>query len=105
MHIMTKAEEYNKTGIEYFSRRDYKTAADYFIKAANEKENNSLYLYNAGNALCRDALEGRKESCAPAKAYLERAAKLFNADACYILGNIYNSGVYKIFEPSPGLLS
>ena len=63
---MTKAEEYNKTGIEYFSRRDYKTAADYFIKAANEKENNSLYLYNAGNALCRDALEGRKESCAPA---------------------------------------
>ena len=96
---MTKAEEYNKTGIEYFSRRDYKTAADYFIKAANEKENNSLYLYNAGNALCRDALEGRKESCAPAKAYLERAAKLFNADACYILGNIYNSGVYKIFEP------
>ena len=96
---MTKAEEYNKAGVESFARRDYKTAADYFIKAAKQKEKNSIYLYNAGNALCRDALEGRKESCTPARAYLEQAAELFNADACYILGNIYNAGVYKVFEP------
>ena len=96
---MTKAEEYNKIGVEYFSKRDYQKAAEYFIQAAGLQEKNSLYLYNAGNALCRDALQGRKESCAPAKAYLEKAAAMFNADACYILGNIYNPGVYRVFEP------
>lgn len=96
---MTKAEEYNKIGVDYFRKREYRTAADYFIKAANLQGKNSVYLYNAGNALCRDALEGRKESCSTSKAYLEKAAELFNADACYILGNIYNPAVYRIFEP------
>ena len=96
---MTKAEEYNKIGMEYFSKREYRKASEYFIKASRLQEKSSLYLYNAGNALCRDALEGRKESCAPARAYLEKAAGLFNADACYILGNTYNPAVYKVFEP------
>ena len=96
--LNNKAEEYNKSGIQAFNSKQYDQAIQYFKKAIELDGESGVYYYNLGNAYCRKVIEFHENCQEESITFLTHSARLKNANACYILGNIYHPRLYPAYS-------
>ena len=69
--MITNAIKLNKEGLQFFARKEYRKAADCFLKACELDSDNGSYLYNAGNAFLEEAVLHHAACRNEAKEYLQ----------------------------------
>ena len=93
----TNAIELNKEGLRLFDRKKYRKAADSFVRACDLEPDNSLYLFNAGNAFLEEAVLNHTSCRNDAREYLQKAADLGSLPALFDLGKAYDPCLYEDF--------